>query len=359
VATLFMSWRFSGLATGVAAAVAGRKRYRSQAVATLQLAVAVGESAWLARCLSRNGYRFDRVARAIDLSAAILVASLGRPNLVAEDMSTWINWAPWSFAANAVSGRALDREHRVAGALGAAAIIGTTSALMSRWSDRIANSGGMAACFAVAHVFVRQIHNGASRLEEARSEAIDEGRRLAVEQERSRQLRLLHDSALQTLEAVGSGRYLELHAIRAVVQSETELLQNELDGNLRPPSTLREAIEALVDEHRRYGLQVDLQLIGAPEPSGAVLLALRDSSHEALVNVRKHAGTSRAEVVVEREHGGVRVSVRDEGVGFDPTGAAGFGIAQSIAERMSEVGGTAEIDSAPGRGTRVNVWGPA
>jgi len=89
-----------------------------------------------------------------------------------------------------------------------------------------------------------------------------------------------------------------------------------------------------------------------------VLLALRDASNEALVNVRKHAGTSRAEVTVEPAMGGVRVVVRDDGTGFDPLLGVGFGTTQSITERMSEVGGSAEIDSVPGRGTCVNLWGP-
>jgi signal transduction histidine kinase len=358
IATLFMSWRFSGLATGLAASAAGRKRYRSQAAAAVQLLTAVFESAWLARRFAQNGYRFDEAMQGTDLGTAVLVLLVGRANLAPEDRWTWINWAPWSFAANAVSGRALDMEHRTAGALGTAAMIGTASALADRWADRIVNAGGMAACFGVSRVFVRQIHNGATRLEEARSEAIEEGRRLAVEQERSRQLRLLHDSALQTLEAVGSGRYLDLSDIRALVRGEAEILQNELDGTMPQARGLREAIESLVDEHSRYGLRIDLRVLDAVEPSGPVLLALRDASNEALVNVRKHAGTSRAEVLVEPDRSGVRVIVRDEGTGFDPLLGVGFGTAQSIAERMSEVGGSAEIESAPGRGTCVKLWGP-
>ena len=358
IATLLMSWRFSGLATGLAASVAGRRRYRSQAAAAVQLGAAVLESAWLARRFSQNGYRFDRAAQGADLSTAVLVLLIGRANLASEDRWTWINWAPWSFASNAVSGRSLDLENPLAGVLGAAAIIGTASALTSRWADRIVNSGGMAACFAAARVFVRQIHNGATRLEEARSEAIDEGRRVAVEQERSRQLRLLHDSALQTLEAVGSGRYLDLDSIRTLVSNEADILQNELDGTLPQERGLREAIESLVDEHSRHGLQIDLHVLDAAEPSSPVLLALRDASNEALVNVRKHAGTSRAEVTVEPAMGGVRVVVRDDGTGFDPLLGVGFGTTQSITERMSEVGGSAEIDSVPGRGTCVNLWGP-
>jgi signal transduction histidine kinase len=57
----------------------------------------------------------------------------------------------------------------------------------------------------------------------------------------------------------------------------------------------------------------------------------------------------------------VEVTVRDHGRGFDPEAERGgfdFGIEQSITGRMREVGGRAELWSAPGRGTRVMLWGP-
>jgi len=78
-----------------------------------------------------------------------------------------------------------------------------------------------------------------------------------------------------------------------------------------------------------------------------------------LMNVRKHAGTSQAVVTIEPAHGGMRMTVRDDGKGFDPSLGTGFGTTQSIIERMAEVGGSAEIDSAPGDGTRVTLWGPS
>jgi len=357
--TLFMSWRFSGLVTGLAALVAGRKRYRSQATATSQLVAAVAESVWLARRFVHNGYRFDQKARRVDLATAIAVLLVGRANLVAEDRWTWINWAPWSFAADAVSGRAIDVQDPLSDVLGSVAIIGAGAALADRWSDRAINAGGMTACFLVAQLFVRQFRTAAVRLEAARSAGMREGSRLAVEQERSRQLRLLHDSALQTLEAVGSGRYSDLASIQALALDEAERLEHELEGTMPPVRSLRGEIEAVVDEHSRQGLHVDLIWHGASDLPVPVVLALRHACNEALMNVRKHAGTSQAVVTIKPAHGGMRMTVRDDGKGFDPSLGTGFGTTQSIIERMAEVGGSAEIDSAPGGGTRVTLWGPS
>jgi signal transduction histidine kinase len=54
---------------------------------------------------------------------------------------------------------------------------------------------------------------------------------------------------------------------------------------------------------------------------------------------------------------GVFCSVKDDGPGFDRQGTPeGFGITKSIRARITEVGGTVEVDSAPGRGTEVRIW---
>ena len=358
VVALLMSWRVSGLVTGLAAVVAGRRRYRSQTAAVGQLVGVCAESVWLARRFSRNGYRFDRRARTVDLVTAVAALLVGRGNLAPEDRWTWIDWVPWSFATNAVAGRSVDADAPMAGVLGATVIIGTGASLAARWSDKLVNAGGMAAHFGAGKAFVRQIRNGGARIEAARSDAMDEGRRLAAEQERSRQLRFLHDSALQTLEAVGSGRYGDLPSIRMLADAEARRLGDELEGTVPQARPFREEIEALVDEHIRRGLEIDLRLRGAAEPSPRSFWPCRDACNEALVNVGKHAGTRRAEVVVGDEIGEILVTVADDGKGFDPSPGAGFGTSQSIVKRMAEVGGRARIESAPGHGTRVSLWGP-
>ena len=82
---------------------------------------------------------------------------------------------------------------------------------------------------------------------------------------------------------------------------------------------------------------------------------------EALANAAKHSGGSRATVYAEPDEsgGGVLVSVKDDGRGFDPAATReGLGTSASIRGRVSEVGGRVDVDGNPGRGTEVRLWLP-
>jgi signal transduction histidine kinase len=80
---------------------------------------------------------------------------------------------------------------------------------------------------------------------------------------------------------------------------------------------------------------------------------------EALTNARRHGGASRVDITVAGEGDMARVTVTDDGRGFD-AGASGdgagghFGLA-FMRERMAQVGGGIAIDSRPGAGTRVTL----
>ena len=99
-----------------------------------------------------------------------------------------------------------------------------------------------------------------------------------------------------------------------------------------------------------------------------VLAALREAVLEALRNVECHARGRdagrrvRALLTVRQVRDGVRVVVRDDGVGFDPADApqVHLGLRLSVRERMDALpGGWVQVDTAPGRGTRVFLgWAP-
>ncbi|MET9682671.1 sensor histidine kinase [Streptomyces coeruleorubidus] len=90
-------------------------------------------------------------------------------------------------------------------------------------------------------------------------------------------------------------------------------------------------------------------------PAGPEVVALR-TCQEALANARKHAGSSVAiGVSLAYADDTLTVSVRDDGPGFDPGAVrGGYGLA-GLRARTVEVGGTAEVRSAPGDGTVVTV----
>ncbi|KOG32239.1 sensor histidine kinase [Streptomyces resistomycificus] len=125
----------------------------------------------------------------------------------------------------------------------------------------------------------------------------------------------------------------------------------DLDG-----ASLPDALRRLAARH-----EAALEVTGPvrPLPAGAEVVALR-ACQEALANTRKHAGGSAAVgITVRYGDDTLTVSVRDDGRGFDPAaaGAGGYGLA-GMRARVTEVGGTARVRSAPGDGTTVTVHLP-
>jgi signal transduction histidine kinase len=75
---------------------------------------------------------------------------------------------------------------------------------------------------------------------------------------------------------------------------------------------------------------------------------------EALNNCSKHAYAKNVRVAVCQEPNHLRVSVEDDGKGFDPSRARGLGLI-GMSERVSQLGGVLTLDSDPARGTRLRV----
>lgn len=205
-----------------------------------------------------------------------------------------------------------------------------------------------------------------------------------AERMRTRVRRSLHDTVLQTLEAIAltlpndaENAARRLREVRAVAHAEAVALRRELSRRSAAPATpgVVEGLVGLGAELARDGLRMRLDAASGvdgvdgaggvggldgddgltPARRAAVLAAAR----EALRNVLKHSGVSEALVRVWDEPDGLTVVVRDFGAGFDPAAhRAGFGLSESIAARMAEVGGTAEVGSRVGNGTSVTLWVP-
>jgi signal transduction histidine kinase len=107
---------------------------------------------------------------------------------------------------------------------------------------------------------------------------------------------------------------------------------------------------------RRHGLEIDVQGPERLALSPHAQTELFGIGREALANVVKHAGTTKAWVQVEAGSGRVVVEVRDDGSGFDPAARhpGHFGL-ESMHGRAAELGGILTISSAPRAGTVVRV----
>ncbi|QPL04563.1 MULTISPECIES: sensor histidine kinase [Actinomyces] len=167
----------------------------------------------------------------------------------------------------------------------------------------------------------------------------------------------IHDHILSVLRAVPmlSGRAPDLRA------AARETLASLHEARRPVPSRPSELAEALAHDASRFGSDVDLTTSLAadlPLPSD-VAHALREAGGEALRNSIIHAGRGPVarSITLKATADTVTLRVADDGCGFDPTNAPRdrFGLRESVIAAMDGVGGCAEIDSQPGRGTAVTL----
>ncbi len=108
--------------------------------------------------------------------------------------------------------------------------------------------------------------------------------------------------------------------------------------------------------YRAESLEVSLSIAGrgAPVLRAEVTRAFISAANEALRNVVKHSGADHARIVIASDEESLTFTISDEGRGFSVASSVpGFGLRESIHERMRSVGGMAEIRSYPGVGTTV------
>jgi len=107
------------------------------------------------------------------------------------------------------------------------------------------------------------------------------------------------------------------------------------------------------------GIEAHAEVTGTARrlPTGTEVVLLR-VCQEALANVRKHAAAQRIRVGLCYTGTTVRLTVTDDGKGFDPAAVnGGYGL-KGMRDRVSQVGGTVEVTSAPGDGTEVRAEVP-
>jgi PAS domain S-box-containing protein len=212
---------------------------------------------------------------------------------------------------------------------------------------------------------IQQRRELAQRLEQAQEE---ERRRIAEDiHDDPIQVMSAVDLRLQTLAASGeSAAPAELGELHEVVQRSIERLRSLL-FELRPGALDREGLVVAFRQYlehtaRETGWFVDVVDELQAEPAPELRATLYRTMQEAVTNVRKHAHATRVTVEVATVDDGVRVRVRDDGAGFDPSrveeprpGHLGL---STIIERAELVGGWCRISSTPGAGTFVECWIP-
>jgi signal transduction histidine kinase len=201
-----------------------------------------------------------------------------------------------------------------------------------------------------------------SALEARQREAAAEAR----DQERKRQYGELHDTVLHTLEHISRGVWdVQSLKARENCERDSEYLRGLITGSVdNIPTDLGSSLAVMSRDRSTLGsLRINQKFDGLPRQLPAhVAEALTGAAREALNNAAKYAHVDQVWLTAIGDgNGGVTITVVDRGDGFDPAAPRPgcLGITRSIRHRVIEVGGTVNIDSAPGEGTIVELsWKP-
>lgn len=217
----------------------------------------------------------------------------------------------------------------------------------------------------------------------AEAQLIQQQQALLVLRERERLARELHDSLGQVLgytniqiqairEMLKSSRISEVdrslvRLSQVIMEANTEV--REFIYEVKTTLLFKEGFFAALQQyltHFEQNFQIRIEAHNPDHLTDAELdlpvgVQLFRIIQEALANVRKHAKAGKVKITFQKQDRQIRVSVADDGVGFDPeklaAGQSSFGL-EVMRERAGQIGGAIRIESEPGQGTKVTVTIP-
>ena len=216
----------------------------------------------------------------------------------------------------------------------------------------------------------------ASRLlRSERDKAQEEARAAAIANERLRIAHDLHDTLVRSIVTMIAQTRL---VARTTADEKTRETLREIETQAREglreareaitrmrearreENELRALVDAFAGQRRENALAVECAMgFESSELSREMEEVFARVLREALRNVELHSGATRVRVELSRDAKGARLTVEDDGAGFDPKvpTPGHFGVA-GMRERARLGGATLEIESAPGAGTRVTLTAP-
>lgn len=178
-------------------------------------------------------------------------------------------------------------------------------------------------------------------------------------QERAEVASRVHDSVLQTLALIQRHAGDEVRVSSIARRQERELRRWLYGSGFGDGTTLDDALaEAAADIEELHGVKIELASAGrVPLDEDVEQLVL--AAREAMTNAAKFAG-GEISVYAESSPSSVSVFIRDRGAGFDRTAvpADRRGLTESIEGRIARAGGSAQIRSASGEGTEIELTMP-
>ena len=211
-----------------------------------------------------------------------------------------------------------------------------------------------------------------SQLESTRAELAVAHHEAGVLAERHRLAGEIHDTLAQgftsivtLLQAAGASLPPDANAVRLHLDlalatarenlAEARTLVTALSPASLESGSLAEVVRRVAETTgAEVGVQTHSEVTGTDRrlPTGTEVVLLR-VCQEALANVRKHAAARQVTVSLCYSDSVVRLTVADDGAGFDAELiASGYGL-RGMRNRVAQVGGTIQVTSAPGTGTQV------
>lgn len=200
----------------------------------------------------------------------------------------------------------------------------------------------------------------------------------AVTEERQRISRELHDRVLQLLATarlraencqqqfaesaapiIGELKSIESTLDRSITEIRNLLSENQLENPLQAGSLERRLREELEIFCQRTGFKLHFQCaIGAHNLPATVERELYFTLREAVLNAVRHSRASELHLSLKQTRLQCQATLRDNGVGFNVNNnndvSSHYGL-KGMRERIRKIGGELVLDSAPGKGTEIQI----
>lgn len=219
--------------------------------------------------------------------------------------------------------------------------------------------------------------NSLQRLSSNNAELAERAKISAVVEERQRLARELHDAVSQQLFAISMtatavGRTLEKDFGKAqrqitLIEEMSSVAQSEMRAlllHLRPVhlegKRLSQGLHELIQELKA---KVPIEILFGMDDKIRLNKGIEDHLfrivQEALSNALRHSRAEKMEIKLQYRSGLVRLIIQDNGVGFDldTKKQTSYGLV-SMKERVNEIGGSIDMITAPGKGTRIDIRVP-
>ncbi|QOR71327.1 sensor histidine kinase [Ruania alkalisoli] len=277
--------------------------------------------------------------------------------------------APWTWQISSIptSAAAAILSARLAWAYYGGVVVATTllRQLASpglEWPVAVQDGLFLAMLAGILTLLIRVTLGAGGALDDAAAQARDAARSEAAARStawhRARLDALVHDRVLSVLLAAGRAGPEAREQIRSAARAALDVLDPAAEAAPISGPEMVARLRSVVPDGVVVTVDSAETAVATAAVPADVATALVEAAGEAARNSMRHAGQARREIAMRIDHGSVRITVADDGRGFEPAHVppSRLGLRASIVDRMASLtGGRAQVHSRPGRGTVVTL----